>query len=361
MFCDVAQRKFSDLFFRVDTAAIKERLPYMGALELTYRCNQSCRHCYCNLEAGDKSKAAELSAPEFKKILDQAADAGCLWLLLTGGEVLLREDFWEIYRHALKKGMLVEIFTNASLLDEEAALRFAEFPPLGIDISFYGSRPQLHDSITRVDGSFRKTMEGIAWLKKYQVKFSLKTILMTLNQDYLKDMRVLAEGLGAEFRYDTLIAPRTDGGMSPAQYRLKPEQMAQLDLDEDYESCARIFAGFWNKKPDEAVSCGAGVFAFNINPYGYLSPCTMFRSFQYSLRQSGFAAAWKRLVRDYDLRQGDLIAEECRACSMRLICSNCPAWSEIEAQSLNGKVEHICAYAKTLESKFFEKCPGLRG
>ncbi len=353
MFCSVPQRKFSDLFLSIDKAAVERRLPYMGALELTYRCNQACCHCYCNLGVGDKRKGDELTAREIEKILDEAADAGCLWLLLTGGEVLLREDFGEIYLYALKKGMFVEVFTNATLINEAVASRFAEFPPLGLDISFYGSNPSVHDKISGVEGSFQRMLDGIEWLRKYKVKFSLKTILMTLNLADLADMRSLAKGLGAEFRYDTLICPRTDGGMSPVQYRLNSEQMAGLDLDEDYASCEQIFNGFWNKKPEGFMSCGAGLFAFNINPYGILSPCTMFGSFQYSLRQTPFADSWKRLVADYDKRRNDFIPGECRSCSMLLICSNCPAWSEIEAKSLNKKVGYICEYAKTLERKYF--------
>lgn len=355
MFCYVTQRKFSDLAFSIDNAAKEKRLPYMCSLELTYRCNQACCHCYCNLGIGDKRKADELTTQEIKKILDEAADAGCLWLLLTGGEVLLREDFWEIYLYGLKKGMFVEVFTNATLINEVAASRFAEFPPLGIDISFYGSGAVLHDRISGVMGSFQKTMDGIVWLKRFKVKFSLKTVLMKINYADLANMRALAKGLGAEFRYDTLICPRTDGGMSPVQYRLRPEEMAWLDIDEDYEACEKIFSGFWNKLPQDAMSCGAGIFAFNINPYGFLSPCTMFRSFQYQLRQSSFVECWKRLVADYDKRQDDFIVRECRSCSMLFICSNCPAWSELEAKSLNKKVDYICEYAKTLERKYLTK------
>ena len=361
MFCYVAQRKFSDLSLSIDNAAIERSFPYMCCLELTYRCNLACCHCYCNLRINDKRKSDELSTEQIIRILDEAAHEGCFWLLLTGGEVLLREDFWDIYLHALKKGMLVDVFTNATLIDEAAAARFAEFPPLGIDISFYGSKPSLHDKITCVDGSFKKTMDGIEWLRRYKVKFSLKTILMTLNYADLAEMRVLSARLGAEFRYDTLVCPRTDGGMSPLKYRLSADLMADLDIDEDYEACEKIFAGFWNKKPDEALTCGAGVFAFNINPYGVLSPCTMFQSFQYPLEGVSFGDAWKRLVSDYDKSRNDFVASECRSCSMLLICPNCPAWDEIEAKSLNTKVDYICEYAKCLERKYFKKLHPAKG
>ena len=84
MFC-VGQRTFSDFSRSLDEAALERRLPYMCSLELTYRCNQACRHCYCNLPAADASRAKEMTTARVKRILDEAADAGCFWLLLTGG------------------------------------------------------------------------------------------------------------------------------------------------------------------------------------------------------------------------------------------------------------------------------------
>jgi radical SAM protein with 4Fe4S-binding SPASM domain len=358
MFCHVAEREFSDLSASIDSALIERHVPYMGALELTYRCNQACCHCYCNLGVNSGRRQDEMAPAEIFRILDEAADAGCFWLLLTGGEVLVREDFWEIYSHAIRRGMLVQVFTNATLIDEAAAARFAEFPPLGIDISIYGSCPSVHDRISRVDGSFEKMMRGIEWLKKYGVTFSLKTMLMTLNYADLENIRSLSRDIGAAFRYDTLLSPRIDGSALPVRYRLSADVMAGMDIRDDYESCKRVFNGFWNKKPDEALTCGAGVFAFNINPYGVLSPCTMFKSFQYPLAGVPFESAWKALVRDYNDRRGGLIAAECRSCSMLLICPNCPAWAEIEAGTMNMKVGYICEYGRSLEKKYFQTKEG---
>jgi radical SAM protein with 4Fe4S-binding SPASM domain len=294
---------------------------------------------------------------EIKRILDESADAGCLWLLLTGGEVLLRDDFPEIYLHAVRKGMLVEVFTNATLIDDADAGLFAEFPPLGVDISIYGPGPALHDSVTGISGSFARTMEGIGRLRENRVKFSLKTVLMTVNFGQLEAMRALAAGLGARFRFDTIVCPRTDGGLQPAALRLSPELMAEVDYREDPEALERIFSGFWNRKPEEALTCGAGVFAFNINPYGVLSPCTMFRSFQYPLRGKPFRKTWEAIAGDHEARREELTPAECRSCSMLLICSNCPAWSEIEAKSMSSKVEYVCDYAKRLERRFLERQP----
>lgn len=358
MFCHVAQRTFSDFSESVDTAAFERRLPYMGTFELTHRCNQACCHCYCNLGVNDRRKAEEMPTREVFRLLDEASDAGCFWLLLTGGEVLVREDFRDIYVHAKKRGMMVQVFTNATLINDGTASLFADLPPLGIDISIYGSCPAVHDVISRVPGSFQATEKGIGFLRKHKVGFSLKTILMTLNHADLENMRAFAGALGAEFRYDTLICPRLDGSMSPARYRLSAEAMVDMDMRDDGRHCKRIFDGFWNVIPDEPPVCGAALFAFNINPYGVLSPCTMFRSFQYPLKGVLFENAWRSMVREFAQKRMSLTSAQCRSCSMMLICSNCPAWSELENGSIDARVGYICEYARCLEKRYFQNKEG---
>lgn len=357
MLCQVMQRKFSEFSVSIGTAVMNGRVPFTGAFELTYRCNQACCHCYCSLGINDRRKAEELTTPEVKRILDEMADAGCLWLLLTGGEVLVREDFAEIYMHAIKRGMITEVFTNGTMIDDRMARLFSEHRPLGIDISVYGSRPELHDTITGVKGSFAKTMDGLSCLKKRKVGFSLKTIIMTVNYHDLKNMQSLAQNLGAGFHFDTLISPRTDGGMGPARYRLGIDKMVGLDLDEDkdFKDSEYVFDNFWRKSIDNEFNCGAGIFAFNVSPYGSMSPCTTFSSFQYDLRATHFSDAWKKMVAEYGNRQNEFMPGECRCCTMLAMCSRCAAWAEAETGRIDNKINYLCEYAKSLEMKYFEK------
>ena len=90
---------------------------YSFDLELTARCNNDCRHCYINLPANDPAaKARELTLAEIESIADQAVEMGALWVLLTGGEPLLRPDFADIYMMLKRKGLLVSVFTNATVI-----------------------------------------------------------------------------------------------------------------------------------------------------------------------------------------------------------------------------------------------------
>src|SRR5947209_15324161 len=87
------------------------RFPIVAGLELTFRCNLACIHCYVNLPAADRAeKARELTTEEWFRVIDQCADAGVLWLTLTGGEPLLRPDFCDIYEYAHEKGLVISVY-----------------------------------------------------------------------------------------------------------------------------------------------------------------------------------------------------------------------------------------------------------
>ena len=118
----IPQMSYSQFGERLNRRVLTERLPISGSIELTFRCNLRCVHCYCNLPMNDpEAIEMELGVDELYQILDQIAEAGCLWLLITGGEPLLRNDFLDIYIYAKKKGFITTLFTNGTLLSPELA------------------------------------------------------------------------------------------------------------------------------------------------------------------------------------------------------------------------------------------------
>ncbi len=112
-------------------AKMKERGALLSFdLEITARCNNACRHCYINLPAADReARSKELTLQEISSIADQAVALGALWVLISGGEPLLREDFEEIYMLLKRKGLLVSVFTNATLIRDEHIVLFKKYPP----------------------------------------------------------------------------------------------------------------------------------------------------------------------------------------------------------------------------------------
>src|SRR3954467_6133908 len=101
---------------------MQRHLPLSGAIEVTRRCPLACVHCYNNLPMADhEASSTELTLAEHCRILDELAEAGCLWLLFTGGEIFARRDFLDIYTHAKKKGFLITLFTNGTLITPRVA------------------------------------------------------------------------------------------------------------------------------------------------------------------------------------------------------------------------------------------------
>lgn len=354
MVCGISQRKFSEFSASLNNMTIKKRILYTGALELTYRCNLSCVHCFCNLGLCDARKKEELALSEIRHLLDELAEAGCLWLLLTGGEVMVREDFLDIYKYASSKGMFLEIFTNGTMITDDIARAFADHPPLSMEISIYGSSAEVHDRVTRTTGSFLKTMQGIEKLKKHDVPVSLKAMALTVNIEDLENMQRLGRDLGIEFRLDALVCGRRDGDRAPLEFRLPVEKVIELELKdkENTRIWAEIFREYWKMELKDFYRCSAGINFFNIDPYGYLSPCTMFSSFQYSLKNNSIQNAWSQLIRDYG--DGRFNAAECQSCRMVALCPSCPAWGELETRELGKKVDYLCQYALEFEKKLIK-------
>jgi MoaA/NifB/PqqE/SkfB family radical SAM enzyme len=116
-----------------------KRIPLSFELEITARCNNDCRHCYINLPAGDRQALEEeLSLEEIIRLADQALELGALWCLITGGEPLLRPDFPDIYLALKKKGLLISVFTNATLATQKHVKLFRDYPPRDLEVTVTG-------------------------------------------------------------------------------------------------------------------------------------------------------------------------------------------------------------------------------
>ena len=334
------------------------RIPVEGSMELTHRCNLRCVHCYCNLPANDEEAAqAELRTDEILGILDQAAEAGCLWLLLTGGEPLLRKDFREIYTHAKKKGFIVTLFTNGTMVAPEIADFLKAWPLHSVEITLYGATQETYEKITRVPGSYRKCLRGIELLLEKEIPLSLKTMVMTLNEGELPKIKAFAEERGLKFRFDPMLNPRLDGTKGPCKFRLPPEKVIQLDLE--YEERSDEWKEFCKKfitplSSEYLFNCGAGISTFHIDPYGKMSPCQMARFRSHDLRRAPFREVWEdHIPATLKLKpQGDY---PCGRCELISLCGQCPGWAWLEEQSLEEPIEYLCRIAHLRAEAFVQK------
>lgn len=322
------------------------RIPLSGSLDLTHRCNLRCVHCYLGPQSRCwGQKAREMSTLRILEIIDEITDAGCLHLLLTGGEPLVRDDFGTVYSYAKSKGLLVTVFSNGTTVTDAVLDLFADLPPRAVEISLYGSTAATYERITGISGSFQRCLKGIERLLKRNINIRLKTILMTLNSNELFSIADFAEGLGVQFRFDAAIFPRLDGDRNPLCLRVSPCDA----VDKEFTSKER--ASEWKhffmktqklKLSDALYDCGAGLTSFHITPYGFLQPCIMAGKIQYDLRKGSFMNGWEGDISGIRLKKAGKTAL-CNHCEKRHLCGFCPAFFNLENGSEETRSEYLCA------------------
>ena len=139
---------------------IENRVPLSGSLELDLRCNLRCLHCYRDGEW----PSGILTTDEVKRVLDEIAAAGTIWLLFTGGEIFLRPDFFQIYEHARRLGLRVTLFTNGTTMTTRIADALKEQPPEMVEVSLYGFSKEVYEKVTGIPGSRAKCYRGVELL-----------------------------------------------------------------------------------------------------------------------------------------------------------------------------------------------------
>ena len=187
----------SALLLEMSARAQKLNIPLSVQLDLTYRCNERCVHCYL-----DHDDHGEMTTAEIKHLLDEMADAGVFILTLSGGEIFLRKDFFEFLEHARRLMFCVKLKSNAVLVREREAARLRDLNIESIQVSIYSHRPEVHDAITLIPGSLKRSVDAIRYLKSQGLKVIIANVLMTQNMQDYPGVRALAKELGVECTLD---------------------------------------------------------------------------------------------------------------------------------------------------------------
>lgn len=326
---------------------ISHGLPMTGSMDLTARCNLRCIHCYV---AGDPTPhPAHLPADAACRILSHAASAGCLSVLLTGGEPLLHEEFPRIYQHAKSLGLFVTVFTNATRVTPALVDLFRELPPRSVEVSLYGATAATYEQVTRVPGSFAECLRGIGLLTGAGFPLRIKTVLMKLNRHELPALRALAARHGAAFHFDASICPTLEGDPAPLAQRVEPEEAVAMEFaDPDRAAQWREAHGRW-KPPTHADAqylCGAGVTGFHVDAAGWMRPCMMIPWIHYALINGDFASGWE-YIRSRMREQHARTDTGCFGCDRKNLCGYCPAFFRLETGSESVKSNYLCEIGRS--------------
>jgi AdoMet-dependent heme synthase len=305
-------------------------IPAKVHLDVTYRCNERCLHCYL-----DHDDHGEMTTAEMRDVLRQLADAGAFFLTLSGGEVLMRMDFFAILEYARSLMFCVNVKSNAFMIREKEADRLRDLGVHRVDVSIYSHRPEVHDAITKLPGSLKRSIEGIRRLRARGVKVKMSNVLMLQNLNDNAGTKALAEELGANYGIDPTVTPKMDGDRSTVGLGLRQGQLQRVFNDASFvgkviTACAPV---------DDAVLdgplCSAGHDMCYISPYGDVYPCVQFPLPTGNLRKQKFIDIWRHspeMKQVRSLRARDLPV--CSTCTHIGGCTRCIGLAYMEGNML---------------------------
>jgi radical SAM protein with 4Fe4S-binding SPASM domain len=332
--------------------AAAARQPINGVFELTAACNFACRMCYVR-QPGSQAGARgnELSAAQWLEIAREAKKSGLIFLLLTGGEVFLRRDFFDIYEPLAHMGLMITIFTNGALVTPEIARRLAKAPPSRIEITLYGTNAATYKAVTGVAGGFEDCCAGIESLIAHRVPLALKTTLVRDNASQLDEMRRMALDWGVTMNGAWALSRRRDGKASDVEdCRLSGSECVELEATDAVSVNEMREAALARSPQAENFYCKAGRAAFAINPKGEMNACLLLPRPAVKPLEIGFAAAWAEVNKYVDAASEP--SPVCRACDAHAFCGRCPAWSLIETGTPAAPVPYWCEIAQARKSRY---------
>ena len=315
-------------------------VPISVHLDVTYRCNERCVHCYL-----DHDDHGEMTTSEIKNILDQLAEAGVFFLTFSGGEVFLRRDFFELLEYARKLLFNVKIKTNAVMIRASEAQRIRSLGVDTIQISVYSHRAEIHDAITKLPGSFERTIKAVRFLHEQGLKVTIANVLMSGNLGDQYELQKLAAALGVHYTVDPTITPKIDGDTSILSLRIPGEALREVFSNPALVPNMEEFCA--PPKPVseedlEGYSCSAGHSFCYISPYGDVYPCVQFPLPSGNLRRQKFMDIWNHspeLNEVRSIRAKDLTV--CSSCSHVTSCTRCPGLAYMEG-SMRGPSSADC-------------------
>jgi len=319
--------------------------------EITYKCNLDCLHCY--IPKKDRNKpGAELTTREVIKVLEKLKKAGVIYLIFTGGEPLIRKDFPQIYLEAKKKGFLISVFTNGTLIDKELADLFGKYRPFSIEITLHSIKENIFEQITQRKGSFEKTMKSIELLYERKVPMVLKTVGLKINkEDILSTKNFIRNFKGVHYKFDSLIIPSLDRNPEPLSYRLTPTEIVKIENSDDEfkEQIRRILrtnTSLPEKYRNSLYPCYERTQGSTIDPQGKLSYCLVERSFGIDVLSEN--DIWESYLEKARQLQKKVFPPNspCANCKIRMLCPQCPGRSYLLGVNPYQPVDYYCELAK---------------
>ena len=282
-----------------------------------------------------------------------------LYLLLTGGEPFLWQDFWPLYERLSTMGFLISINSNGTLLDEARVARLAEHPPTRINITLYGAGNETYEALCGRSGMFDRVDRAITLLRQAGILVKLNCSLTPHNACDLEGIVSYAAERDLILEVNTYMFPplRRDPAMVGRNDRFTPVETAHYHMEryrlqrgeEDFTRFLQNILRGIAPPPgldedcvdpvDGTISCRAGNASFWVTWDGWLTPCGMMPKPRIELKGKPFREAWSELTR---VSAAQRLSGTCTGCQNRRICHSCAAMAMAETGSVSGIPKYLC-------------------
>jgi len=309
-----------DVFSAMRRAYLLADKPLTAQLDITYRCDLDCYHCYL-----DDKKWDELDTAQWIDVLDQLAEAGVLLLTMSGGEIYLRKDFPEIVRHAGRRGLYTRVKTHGGHITEERAEDLKASGVSGVDFSLYSLRAEIHDGVTRRRGSLERTLRALEVAKAAGLRTHVNCPVVREAFDDIEDVFRYCTERGHTLNFS--FGFQRDHSASPALDHLAHDREL---IREGRVRLTRL--GYYDVKPvpettpePDALPCTAGKTLVYITPDGAVWPCVNWPMPLGNLRHQRFLDIWN--TSPLRLQARDFLFQDrhtCQGCSGSSVCGYCP-------------------------------------
>lgn len=307
-------------------SAKAKRIPILGQYELTPCCNLDCKMCYVHDSNSNALRARELSTETWMRIFDEAYDMGLMFATLTGGECLLRRDFKDLYLHLWKKRVMITIFTNGILIDDEYVDFFKKYPPEKIRISLYGSSESAYCNVTGHKG-FRKVISAYQKLLDAKIPVGIAVTPSSYMKDDFINIRRFCKKQGIHCPPANFYLTKNRDNPDKDDHNLSIDEIVLLATEEALLN-RKLTPVLETPEPcggctdaPIGLSCGAGRSAATVSWDGTMHPCVSLTEGSASLLEMSYRDAWEETKTLVDKM---LLGAECVGCPYDSVCPKCP-------------------------------------
>ena len=323
------------------------------SIELTSRCNERCIHCYIPHE----NKTGDIEPALLYDVLEQCHDMGVLSLTLTGGEPMLHKNFCNFLHKAKEYDFSISVLSNLTLLNDEILAELKTNRLFSVQVSLYSLNPEIHDSITKLKGSFFKTRDNILRLIENDIPLQISCPTMKQNRNCFVDVMQWVREHKCRLAIDYIMMARYDHTADNLDNRLSLDEIGRIIndiilLDGNYQKAilADNFHALECRDRSNDLVCGVCVASICMVANGNVYPCSGWQSYVCgNLKEQSLKEIWEHSSKvKYLRRLRKKDFPQCLQCEDKAFCAMCMVRNANENPDgdplkING---HFCKVAK---------------